>query len=267
MITLSFPLVLFIALEVGLRAFHYGPNLSLFTEDTVAGKKVYIKNPEVKGRYFTRFLFNPSTSPDYFSRAKPTGTFRIFCLGGSTTVGYPYWYNAAFSTFLRDRLRRIFTDKNIEVINVGMTATNSYTVLDMTQELINYEPDLFIVYDGHNEFYGALGVASHESFASARWLTLAYLKLVHYRTFLLLRDAYQRVTTIFRSASAPDMGGTMMEKLARGQYITYGSALYRDGFEIFKSNLEDLKALCERHNTPVILSSQVSNLRGQPPFI
>ena len=63
------------------------------------------------------------------------------------------------------------------------------------------------------------------------------------------------------------MGGTMMEKLARGQYITHGSAAYHDAFMVFKANMDDLKALCARHNIPVMLSSQVSNLRGQPPFI
>ncbi len=267
LITISFPVILFVVLEVGLRAFHYGPNLSLFTKETAGGKAVYIQNNEVKARYFSRFLFNPTTSPDVFLATKPAGTYRIFCLGGSTTVGYPYWYNGAFSTFLRDRLKAIFPEKQFEIINVGMTATNSFTVLDMAEDLIDYEPDLFIVYDGHNEFYGALGVASNESFARARWLTLAYLKLVHCRTFLLLRDVYQEIAIMFRGASAPDAGGTMMEKLARGQYITYGSKLYYDGIEVFKANLEDLTSLCIQHNIPLILSSQVSNLRGQPPFI
>ncbi|MBM2841334.1 MAG: hypothetical protein HW412_1862 [Bacteroidetes bacterium] len=266
-ITLSLPLLLFITLEIGLRVFHYGQNLSLFTEDVIGGENVYIQNQDVKARYFSRFLFSPSTSPDYFCVIKPAGTFRIFCLGGSTTVGYPYWYNGAFSTFLRDRLKVVFPEKEIEIVNVGMTATNSHTVLDMAEDLVDYEPDLFIVYDGHNEFYGALGVASHESFARSRWLTRAYLKLVHYRTFLLLRDLYQEIASLFRGASAPDMGGTMMEKLARGQYITYGSTLYREGLDVFKSNLDDLKTLCKQHNIPLILSSQVSNLRNQPPFI
>ena len=78
-------------------------------------------------------------------------TFRIFCLGGSTATGYPYWYNASFSFFLKTRLKIIFPDKNIEVINLSMTAVNSFTVLDMVKELPEYEPDLILVYDGHNE--------------------------------------------------------------------------------------------------------------------
>ncbi len=65
-------------------------------------------NPEVKSRYFARIGFNPSTSPDMFQMPKPAGTFRIFCLGGSTTVGYPYSFNVAFSSFLRDHLRGVF---------------------------------------------------------------------------------------------------------------------------------------------------------------
>ena len=45
----------------------------------------------------------------------------------------------------------------------AMTATNSFTTLDFARELVDCQPDLYIVYDGHNEFYGALGVASRES--------------------------------------------------------------------------------------------------------
>ncbi len=66
---------------------------------------------------------------------KPAGTYRIFCLGGSTTVGFPYWYNGSFPSFLRDRLRRTFPERSIEIINLGMTATNSYTVVDMVRDV------------------------------------------------------------------------------------------------------------------------------------
>jgi len=266
-ITLLFPAVFFVVLELGLRMLSYGPNLELFTQEEIAGRAIYVKNHEVKGRYFSRFLFNPSTSPDYFEMPKPAGTYRIFCLGGSTTVGYPYWYNGAFSTFLRDRLRLVFPEKHIEVVNVGMTATNSFTVLDMAQDVVHYEPDLLVVYDGHNEFYGALGVGSNESVGTARWLTLLYLKVVHFKTFSLLRDIYQGAAITLRGADAPDQSGTMMEKLASGKYVSYGSTLYSKGLEVFRANLADLHELCATHNVPVLLSSQVSNLRGQPPFV
>ena len=265
-IMIAFPFLLFGFIEGGLRLMGYGPDLSLFTTEVINGREYHIMNPAVKHRYFTRVAFLPSTSPDYFLVPKPTGTFRIVCLGGSTTVGFPYWYNAAFSSFLRDRLRAVFPDRTIEVLNLGMTATNSFTALDMTREVLAYEPDLIVVYDGHNEFYGALGVASRESMGGSRWLANLSLRLIHLRTFLAMRDGYALLGKFF-AGDDPASRGTMMEKLARGRYIPFDSQLYRDGLDAFRANLTDMRSLCVARGVPLIFGTQVSNLRGLPPFM
>lgn len=265
-IMLAFPLFIFGFIEAGLRILGYGPDLSLFITENLNGREYHIMNPAVKNRYFTRVAFLPSTSPDYFLVPKPGGTFRIFCLGGSTTVGFPYWYNASFSSFLADRLHRTFPDRQIEVINLGMTATNSTTALDMAREIMDYEPDLVVVYDGHNEFYGALGVASRESMGGSRWLSELSLRLIHLRTFLAMRDGYALLGKLF-AADDPASRGTMMEKLARGRYIPYGSDLYNAGLDVFRANLAGIRDLCTARGVPLVLGTQVSNLRGLPPFI
>ena len=266
-ITIAFPFIFLALLEIVLRTIGYGPDLSLFTTETIRGEEYHIMNPDVRQRYFAQVEFSPSTSPHFFAMPKPEGTYRIFCLGGSTTVGYPYWYNGSFSTFLQDRLRRTFPGRPVEIINTGMTATNSFTVLDMARDLVDYDPDLFIVYDGHNEFYGALGVASHESFDTPRWMTHLYLRAIDFRTLLLLRDVAGIIAGLF----APDQGtrplGTMMEKLAHGQFIPYGSSTYERGLEVFRDNLQDFCSISADHGIPVILGSQVSNLRDQAPFV
>jgi tetratricopeptide (TPR) repeat protein len=266
-ITIATPFLLVGLLELALRLFHYGPDLSLFTTEELHGKTYHIMNPGVKDRYFYRVAFSPTTSPDYFLVPKPPGTFRIFCLGASTTVGFPYYYNASFSGFLRDRLRRAFPDRSIEIINIGMTATNSFTALDMEREVMAYEPDLFIVYDGHNEFYGALGVASRESFGGSRWLSLLSLRLVHVRTYLLLRDAVAAVAGLFGASPPPQPGVGMMEKLARGKTIPYGSPLYQAALDAFRANLEAMRDLARAHGVPMIFGTQASNLRDLRPFV
>jgi len=265
--TLLFPLIFLALTEFTLRLARYGSDLSLFTKEVINGRIYYFINPDVKGRYFARVDFTPNTSPDFFLMPKPDSTFRIFCLGGSTTAGFPYSFVGSFSTFLRDRLTAMFPEWKIEVINLGMTATNSFTVLDLARELVDYQPDLFIVYDGHNEFYGALGIASRESVFGSRWLTQLYLRLVHFRTFQLLRDLYVTFARWFGERHEHGEGGTMMERLARGQYIPYGSDTYWKGYEIFEANVRELVALCRSHSMPLFLGAQVSNLRDQPPFV
>jgi tetratricopeptide (TPR) repeat protein len=265
--TLLVPVLFFVLLEAGLRIFGYGPDLSLFITETLNGRSYHIMNPGVKNRYFSRVAFTPTTSPDYFVVPKPEGTYRVFCLGGSTTVGFPYWYNGSFPSFLRDRLRKTFPDRPVEVINLGMTATNSYTVVDMARDVLDYEPDLLVVYDGHNEFYGALGVASRESMGGSRWLSRLSLRLVHLGSFLLVRDAYNAFGRLFAGSKGVEARGTLMEKLARGRTISLESQAYRDGLGTFASNIAELKDLCSAKGVPIILGTQASNLRGLPPFV
>lgn len=266
-LTIVLPFLLLLILELGLRLFHYGPDLSLFVTVQVGSRTFTAMNPEVSRRYFSRTEFSPATSLDVFVRPKPSGVFRIFCLGGSTTVGYPYYYNGAFPMFLQTRLRALFPERQIEVINLGMTATNSFTVLDFARDLREAEADLLIVYDGHNEFYGALGVASRESPGGARWLTDLSLRLLHLRTYVLLRDVYQKLASLFAPVSRDDDRGTMMERLAKGKNVPLGSPLYREGLDTFRANLKELGDLCRERKTPLILSTQVSNIRTQEPFV
>ena len=266
-VTLILPIALLVMIELGLRIFRYGPDMSLFTP-IEAGRKTYlVMNPGVGKRYFPGTEFSPATSLDAFEKEKPPGTFRIFCLGGSTTVGYPYWFNAAFSTFLRYRLHALFPDRSIEVINLGLTATNSFTVLDIARDLSEAGPDLIIAYDGHNEFYGALGVASRESPAGARWLTDLSLKLLRFRTYRLLRDMYLKIGSVFSPEPSGDDRGTMMERLARGENIPMGSRLYNEALATFRENLRATADLCSARGIPLILGTQVSNVRRQRPFI
>jgi len=87
-----------------------------------------------------------------FPKKKPANTYRIFCLGGSTTYGHPYWDPTSYSRWLREFLPVIDPSQKFEVINAGGISYASYRVANVLEELSKYEPDLFIVYSVHNEF-------------------------------------------------------------------------------------------------------------------
>ena len=264
---ISFPIVILAALEIVLRLVDYGPDMQLFKSEILHGVEYRIMNSGIKDRYFATVPFSPSASPDYFLARKPPGTYRIFFLGGSTTVGYPYWYNGSFSSFLRQHLKAAFPDRRIEVVNVGMTATNSFTTLDVARDLMEASPDLLVVYDGHNEFYGALGVSSRESLGQSRALTNLYLRLLSFRTFVLVRAAIAKTVSLFRHTPEQASRSTLMESLARGNEVPYGSPVYWRAWQSFRDNMRDLVDICRSRGVPVILSTQASNLRGFPPFV
>ncbi len=93
-------------------------------------------------------LFNPQRFP----RKKPAGTTRIFCVGGSTTFGRPYDHDTSFCGWLARLLPAIVPDRQWEVINAGGVSYASYRSALVMEELAGYEPDVFVIYSGHNEF-------------------------------------------------------------------------------------------------------------------
>ena len=104
-----------------------------------------------------RGLFNYQEFP----REKSGNSYRIFCMGGSTTYGRPYGDRVSFCGWLRTYLKAADPVRNWEVINAGGISFASYRVAKLMNELSQYQPDLFIIYSGQNEFleqrsYGAL---------------------------------------------------------------------------------------------------------------
>lgn len=91
-------------------------------------------------------------NPQSFPAEKPPGTRRVFCLGGSTTFGRPYSDSTSFCGWLREFLPVIDSSYQWEVINAGGVSYASYRVAAVMEELAAYEPDLFIIYTGQNEF-------------------------------------------------------------------------------------------------------------------
>ncbi len=95
-----------------------------------------------------RRLFNLQRFP----ATRPTGEFRIFCVGGSTTYGRPYDDATSFCGWLRELLPVADPSRRWRVVNAGGVSYASYRVALLMEELIDYEPDLFVIYSGHNEF-------------------------------------------------------------------------------------------------------------------
>jgi hypothetical protein len=73
-------------------------------------------------------------------------------MGGSTTYGHPYEDPTSFCGWLRELLNAAAPDHRWEVVNAGGISYASYRVALLMEELAGYQPDLFIIYSGHNEF-------------------------------------------------------------------------------------------------------------------
>ncbi len=267
-VTLILPVLLFTGLEIGLRIFRYGSAYDLVKIISSGGKEYFYINPTVGKRYFdpARY-FVPQIYSGNFEAVKSKNTFRIFILGESTPAGFPYQYNATPARILQKQLEILFPEKNIEVVNVGLTGTNSYTVLEFAAELTEYQPDAFIVYSGQNEFYGALGVSSTNSVGSGRWLIRLYQTLRKVKTFVLVENSLNAIShNLFTSQSAA-YSGTLMQQLASDKAVAMNSQAYRNALEAYEKNISETVRIASEKGIPVILSTLVTNEGSMPPFV
>jgi tetratricopeptide (TPR) repeat protein len=265
LILLPFILILFV--ELALRGFSYGDNLRLFVNHPEKEYKAYrIVNPEIGKKYFQKFEYTKPPK-DIFLKDKPDSCFRIFVMGSSSVVGFPYDNNIMFSRILHEWLMETYPGKKIEVVNTAITAINSFTLLDFMPQILRQKPDAILFYEGHNEFYGAFGAGSNEAISHNPALIRLHLKLMNLRVYQLTRNIISGVVGFFtKTNSAAAKRGTLMSRMVKDADITYNSDIYKEGIENFRENMEMLIAMAKTKNIPVFLSDAVSNVRDLKPF-
>jgi lysophospholipase L1-like esterase len=268
-ITLAFPVMLFAILEIGLRIGNYGGSTAAFESAPLIGDGYLIPGSNVGRRYFPEEKQPPAPPRDAFLATKPAHSMRIFVLGESAAAGFPYPHNGTFSRVLRDVLTDILPNDTVEVVNMGIAATNSYAIVDLADEVIDQHPDAVLIYGGHNEYYGALGAGSTESLGSNPSFVRAYLSLQRLKTFAALRNVVNGITRAARGGrSANDIAAdaTRMESVVRDQRITLNGKTYQRGVDQYESNLRTAASRFRNAGIPVFIGSTPSNLRDLTPF-
>jgi lysophospholipase L1-like esterase len=102
-----------------------------------------------------------------FDPAKPRGTFRIVCLGESSTFGFHNGDTETFPYLLEKALRERPQSARAEVINAGFPYYNTGSILSLLQsEVIGYEPDVIILYSAYNDASWPLHVGAISRLAS-----------------------------------------------------------------------------------------------------
>ncbi len=234
-----------------------------------AAAPLFVLN-ETGDRYETAFSRQEFFLPQSFPVHKSANTFRIFCLGGSTVQGRPYANETAFPAWLALSLKAADDSRVWEVLNCGGVSYASYRLAPIMEETLHYQPDLYIIYTGHNEFLEDLEFASIQT--RMRWLPGVHAAMAHSRTYNLLRSAGQKA--LGRSA---DDGPLNREQLKaevdalldhNGGLADYhrDDAKQRAIVSHFENNLRRMVGLARQAGVPVILTNPVSNLKDCPPF-
>jgi hypothetical protein len=105
----------------------FSSNVPLYLLETDSdGRQVLATAPN-------KTLFNHQQFP----QEKPPGTYRIFCVGGSTTYGRPYNDTTSFAGWLRELLPVVDARRRWEVINAGGISYASYRVVHLMKESLS----------------------------------------------------------------------------------------------------------------------------------
>jgi len=236
------------------------PGIPLFVEQADPDGRQVLVTAENKLVYFNR---------QGFPRDKAPGTYRIFCLGGSTTYGRPYGDTTSFAGWLRALLPVADAQRHWEVINAGGISYASYRVAHLMEELVRYEPDLFVVYTGHNEFL------EERTYAALRDLPVAVRSsaalLARTRTWTVLKRILEPL--VARSgaeghsdARLPAEVNTMLDRSAGPERYTRDDGL-RDRILLhYRISLERIAAIAKAAGASVLFVVPASNLRDCTPF-
>ncbi len=198
---------------------------------------------------------------DSFGAKKSEIEFRIFVLGGSTVQGRPYSIETSFATWLRLSLGAADPNRIWEVVNCGGVSYASYRLVPIVYEVLRHEPDLIILYTGHNEF---LESRTYEQISTTPQIVRdAHVLASNSRAYLFCRNSW-----IAASASH----GLPAEVDARLDYASGLDSYHRDNqwrdavAEDFRANLHQIVHVAAAAQIPVVLANPVCKLGDNAPF-
>ncbi len=255
----SLPLVALLLIEAGLRVAGVEREARSPFHSVHRHEQHLVLNPAYVQRYFN--TFSPGVAFHPFEKEKPEDSFRVFTFGGSTTAGFPA-EAYAFPVLLRAHLESYLPSLRSEVVNLALTATNSFTIWDLSRDVVRLVPDAVVVYAGHNEYYGAFGAGtSVNRMGNVTWLKRLVIRLKRSVIYTLLEKMLGAVV------SATDVEGrTMMAEAVGEASIPLDGEVFRRGVRQFEKNMTDaVRRFCDG-GVPVYLATVTSNLSGQSPL-
>lgn len=253
-------LLVLAVVEIDLRIFDRALDNPIVTEVRYDGIDWYELNRSYLQKYFPAGTpLVPEFKPVLFRKRKAPGSYRVLCLGESSMFGTPYMMTANIPGILRKQLRHRYPGREIEVINLGASAINSNVILDLSKDLAQLQPDLVVVYMGHNEFYGPEGIGA--SFVIRHFPSLIPV-LYAVRDLRLVRLLAGKISLTARQDTS---GGNLMRQVSASGSVRLGSDEAAWVFSRFEQNLRSSILWWKSHDVPIIVSDVSSNLVF-PPF-
>ncbi|NLN91815.1 MAG: SGNH/GDSL hydrolase family protein [Candidatus Hydrogenedens sp.] len=188
-----------------------------------------------------------------FQMPKGQGCLRIFALGGSS-VNY---LNYEFSEMARE-LQQTFSSlfDRVEVINCGGLSYGTHRLVLIASEIMRYQPDLVLLYSGHNEFEELQQM--HLSLQSYTGVQKILGKSAFYR---LIRDlrARQAIARLEESHLAREVAQSIPDSSKTWEMVFTPEEI-SGRMAAYKNNLSVMIRQCREAGIPVVIGTVPSNL-------
>lgn len=185
---------------------------------------------------------------------KPEGTFRILCLGGSSTYGNgPSSNEATYPVRLEHHLRKAKV-RGAEVVNLGAPGwTSTESLINLCLRGAELEPDLVLVYHATNDALAALWPDPEPDLSHFRtpWVherRSAFERLLEHSQAFLIARAY---LTNHRTRGTDQAYYTIIDHDPNYSEPDLDRVIPRRGFETFGRNLRHLVAVARAEGAEV----------------
>lgn len=256
LIALVIPCLLLTGLEFAARLAGAGYPSQLFVKEKSNDGSEYLRaNYRVAQRFFPGHLARKPL-PEIMPTIKPAGRLRVFVLGESAARGEQL-ADFSFSRMLETCCNDGRSEKIVEVINTGIPAINSWVLREFAREIIDYNPDLLVIYAGHNEFIGPYGPSGLNGMPFTRKAALAGIWASSLRLIQTLKG-----DRIPESLSSGWKGLEMF----LSNLVPPGSDAITQCQNNWRANLNDIFAIAKQAGIPVIWCRVPVNRLDCPPF-
>ncbi|ETW99332.1 MAG: hypothetical protein ETSY1_15390 [Candidatus Entotheonella factor] len=201
-----------------------------------------------------------------FPVEKDKNTLRIFCLGGSASAGWPHPKSEIYSAYLEQALQVAYPDRDIEVVNISAHAYASYRIKMIFENVIEYDPDLIVIYSGNNEFLERRTYLKHRvQVAQAEHLAN------HSVAFRYAQFWYQK--KLFPESSLSGLGRERIQYEMWSKVAKVTLTLRKDPeqFEYLKRhyhyNIEQIVKKSNHRGVPVVLVTVPTNVHDWYPNV
>ncbi|MXX40400.1 MAG: hypothetical protein F4Z85_20465, partial [Gemmatimonadetes bacterium] len=229
------------------------PLVVTLAEDEATGESLRATSRFYAQRFFAQYKGRLAAAGQmgehFFVEPAPANRYRVVFVGASTVQGFPHPRRLAAASFLQAMLADAWPEREVEVVNLGITSIASFAVAQVVEDALVLSPDLVVVYTGHNEFYGLYG--------AGRYQRLQY--------FLRQLHLTHLVDGLIGGIGTRDEPMELIKMAAARGEVPLHSSGRATAEQNLRDNLRRVSRLCERAQVPLVLCTVVANDAGFAP--